>query len=708
MGAPEPKTPLKRDGNHDPRGLRWLVLLPGLALASFASSAALVDRGWSPLPALLVTGALLAALLASFLRQGRLYPWRLQDWGWTSLATIVVAGVCSLLLWAEAFHGLPGLGGGDAGNHVTLGRAFLIHQAPEQEGMGAYYTLCHWLEQLTGASPFEMVRGVFYGTLGTTIGLLSAFATHLAHRSGGPSPRRLLGLWVAIVLPACLPAVLPLLHYYQVDGYLPQTLSLVVLVGAAVGYASIERFAWRVLALVLALGLLRYTYVLNAGEAILACTLVVAWELGSMGSRLRQAPALAVLLGGFGLATYGWLRIASAKHFMATDGILYDEHLPSLVGLTVLSVATLSVPWCHPGGCSDGTRRFARFVGLFGLLSAGTRTVWLLHFDHRFYYECKHGFAPTVLVTLGLSLLLAELLASAAGTLRTRARAVCPVTLVSVIGLALTAAGAAPYWPSFAERVLRRQGFAWLTPLQERQTETMIQTTLALGGYRFGGFVTPRWPESSFTNAAFDYPQLSWHGGSEVRREAGYCAFWYDPATMPGEHVYLPAHRHTVAQLEATRTDPCVRFSPDDGAARELVLCHRCFRAGERAAPFRQEISLADDTLRETGFYDLEREGDRQWRWTTGDGRLALPQRWPEGQACELALDVHIPRSLEVWLDDRRLEMDERGHCSLPPYHSHIPTAELRLRSPTIRPGPQDERDLGVQLFGVVIQCQPR
>jgi len=709
----QPRRPLGPDDADCPVWPRWAVLVLSVLVLSWAGSAGLVAWGWDGWRALLLAGVVVVVVVAGYLREARARPWTTREWGFTALATLLVGGMAAWLLWIDAFRGMPALGGGDAGDHVALASAFMAQKAPGQHGMGAYYTLVHWVGLFGGLPPFGAARVVHYGSVVALVALTAALGTGLARCAPGLSSRRLLGLWATLALVATVPAVLPLLHYYQADGFLPQILGVVVLLGAAAGYVGAESLGWRAVTLFFALALLRYTHVLNATETVLTCAAVLAWELGATPSRKRRVAGLVILLGGVALAVLTWRRITLADGFMAGQSMVLDHAAATLAGLTALSLAALLVPWGYGAPCSEPTRRLARFVGLFGLLGVAVRGSWLLYFGHGFYYECKQSFAPVVVVTLGVTVLLAELIARRAGSLRRLSslrrlgRRPGALGLLTILGLGLTTMGVAPYWPSFAERAFGRRPIELLTPLLDPGTATEIWRTLARQHQAFGGFLTPRWPESSFTNAAFGYPRRSWVEADAVRRRPGHCVFWYDPASLAPRWSYSRRHARTVAWLAGTRQAPCAHFAPADGMTETLTLCHRCFEAGWKPSVLRESFALTDEEVFHAGFHDVEVEAGRRWRWTNGDGRLKLKGLPTNGYVCALILNVRGPNPLEVWLGDQRLPGVEGGRYAMPRQAHEVVDFEVRLRSPTFSPGPVDPRDMGVQVFGAVMECLP-
>lgn len=115
------------------------------------------------------------------------------------------------------------------------------------------------------------------------------------------------------------------------------------------------------------------------------------------------------------------------------------------------------------------------------------------------------------------------------------------------------------------------------------------------------------------------------------------------------------------------------------------------------------------------GWYPLEGTGINRWRWTSGDATLQLHH--PGSQPLWIRLDLRgravTPRELELWCNGAKVESHamDRGTRTYHFGNFFIQPGEnvLRLHSdqPPSRPSQDDERELSIALYGIVIRALP-
>jgi hypothetical protein len=227
-----------------------------------------------------------------------------------------------------------------------------------------------------------------------------------------------------------------------------------------------------------------------------------------------------------------------------------------------------------------------------------------------------------------------------------------------------------------------------------------IERTLAREHATFGGLLTPRWPESSFTNAHFGIPDLLTVSRGQVLAEPGRCVFWYDDATLPTElrDRWSDGSRRQVRKLQASTKKVCGSFR-SQAVSQTLALCSRCYHGRRRAL---------DVTGFGRGFYDIEFTGaGARFRWTNGDGHTPLvltaqEQKW----GCTVSVDTVGNLPFELWLDENLLGPGPRQ--PFPSFPAGL-TRELRVRSKTFVPASggksADKRELGVQVKAIHVEC---
>lgn len=132
------------------------------------------------------------------------------------------------------------------------------------------------------------------------------------------------------------------------------------------------------------------------------------------------------------------------------------------------------------------------------------------------------------------------------------------------------------YHGSFAERAIGVPPFKKISPLFDSEADRIIGTILKKEGKRFGGFIIPIWPISSFMNAnrrclehfeSSSGPEL-WEvfAQGSVNAGSGYCVFWWnDPVSWMIYRQQKEGNRNLIKTITALSMDPnrrCVTYRP--------------------------------------------------------------------------------------------------------------------------------------------------
>ncbi|HEX6361334.1 MAG TPA: DUF6541 family protein [Albitalea sp.] len=119
-------------------------------------------------------------------------------------------------------------------------------------------------------------------------------------------------------------------------------------------------------------------------------------------------------------------------------------------------------------------------------------------------------------------------------------------------------------------------------------------------------------------------------------------------------------------------------------------------------------LGLQDSArVRFEGFYRLEQQGTRRWRWTDGRGRVYIAA--PAGQGeCFARVLGPVPATFEVRHNGAPLELTGAGY-RIPPDARAGGTIELEIVSPVSPPRDPaaDDRVLGVSVSNVAFSCVP-
>ncbi|NVJ21710.1 MULTISPECIES: hypothetical protein [Myxococcus] len=576
----------------------WLVLalVPGLALLmSGALRAALrlsITASLGLAVALLAGGVVLAALTGG-LRVRR---------GWHVLPALLVLGTLMVAalqaLHASAFDGLMSVGGGDAGNHVALRRAF-VESAPDvYQQFVSFYAFTHWLDVFLGFDAFESFRAGFYAIpFLLTLCMLAALLamTHRQEEAGVPGAR--VAPWLLFAgLMAATSILFPVLHYHQADGFYAHLFGLVPTLLGWVLFGFFTSRLLRIGALLFAVVLHRYTYGLNLGDVLLVSAVLAGVESTGVSHARRLQWALRALAVGLGLAAlFAYWKLLPL--IPVTGGIVAPRFHAMLRGQLVLSLGLLLLPLAAKRmglALGDTGTRLARYAGLFGGVGGLVQLLCLWSVTSREYYLIKyhlHGAMLVLCATLVLvSALLAQVLSRWALRQGGAAHAgLVPLAVLVGIGVFNLRSAITPYEDSFQERRSGKAPWNLLFPLADREGWSRIQATLAREHADFGGFVSANWPLMNFMNASLrttsdeDPLRFGWEQYTQglVKQGPGLCVFWYaterDFQELTETQAVNGGRLLDVARaLDAEAEKRCEDYPAPWDAQRPLRLCHVC------------------------------------------------------------------------------------------------------------------------------------
>jgi hypothetical protein len=497
---------------------------------------------------------------------------------------------------------------------------------------------------------------------------------------------------------------LPLVHYYQADGFLPQVFSLLPLSVGVGMYAVASRRLARVLILIVTLGFLRFTYLLNLGDLALACVVMLLAELRAAPPRRAVRWTLAVAAAGcLVAAVFAYVRILA---ILPTDaGFRAVPLRPQLIGLAVLAALFFGVgPVCRYWGAPfpPAVERLARFLALLCAAPTLLVSAWLLSGEPAQYYVHKYAFSSIVLgslCALPVALGAAFRLVAWGGT--TLAGVAASALVVgAAAGLFGLASSAHDYAPNFYER-FAGPPYRRLQPHADRTVWRIIDATLRREHAQFGGFLTPRWAECQFTNAHYVVKTYGDIYQGHTTDEPGHCVFWYENDMLPPSvQAFWPASSLTkVNTLQSSEGSRCESYTPKYAPRTRFSLCSHCFHLHTRLLP----LTSATD-----GFYGIERGTDGSaFRWTNGNGRVGFTVSKSEaGRACNLRVEPPGGRPFELWFDGQRL--GEGPRQPLPALVADT-AHELQIRSTMFVPAhlgtSDDTRLLGIGVSSIALDC---
>ncbi|QSQ22470.1 hypothetical protein JY651_46390 [Pyxidicoccus parkwayensis] len=506
----------------------------------------------------------------------------------------VALGLTWRMLGIPVMGGLASTGGGDAGNHAALRADFATRTPGTYQGFTIFHTVTYGLEKLFGGDAFTSFRAGFYLVpfvlaLALVAGLeVVAVRRWRTGRAAVAAQVALLAAF-AFVWPLLL---LRLLHYHQAEGFYAHLFGLVPLVLAWLAY-GLPRQAWaRCVALALFTVFYRYTYGLNLGDFLFTCGALVFVEGRGLPPKWRRLawPAGLLMLGA---AAYAYWRLLPLAH--VSGGFIPHGYERALRTQCWAVAGLLVVRFLPPRGEEAVERRLLDFALLFAGVNAAIQLAYLsarLPID---YYFLKYGLHAQVLLLSVLMLVASNRFGAMllpAQAPRSRALGVGLAVLVAVMLVEVTRGWGRAfrvYEESYEERVRGQPPFKFLEPLEDRGAVAIVREVLRDNGKRFGGLLSPSWPQVNFTNVDLGWVPDDWQANNghwavfengAVRDGPGACVFWQ------ASEADWEAYRHVseeyprlearVRQLHGTADKVCREYPAPWTPAGVRTLCYRC------------------------------------------------------------------------------------------------------------------------------------
>jgi hypothetical protein len=474
-------------------------------------------------------------LLWPWLRSGVIRFRPATEWIFEAVALLPVA-FAIWALYARDFGGFPNVDGWDGGTHVFHRNAFAAAIPGIYNGQVAHYAFTWWLEKLFQLNALQSFAIAFYVSVAALVAFPTAIAFALVREEASASrAARNIGIGVTVLATVglLLLAGLPLLHYNQAAGYYSHLFGFLPLMLLWAADALIRLQRLRVVVLLGAFVLLRYTYALNLADAAIALAFVFLVEVEGFRGRWRIVQGLLVV--GFSVAAahvvselrpvfrvWGGMQRFDVDKVFKTDMIL----------LGALPIYLLARPWkpFSAGWRSSPLFRAIRFPMSFAAASSALFLVLRQGPGVKSYYVTKYQIWACLLLGFVLVILLAHLATTLARLfsllrptvwLRVTVVAVLLATVPSLWATTFAGYGAG-LWERMRPRTLP---YRHLRPLADAQAIARIGAILSAEHKIFGGYLTAFFPMFSFMNAT-----LGHHSGRQEffppATTPGYCVFW--------------------------------------------------------------------------------------------------------------------------------------------------------------------------------------
>jgi hypothetical protein len=524
----------------------------------------------------------MAALLWPWLRSvGAQLPTPKQ-WLLEGVALLPV-GFAIWALYVGDFGGFPSVDGWDGGTHVFNKDLFATVFPGVYSGQVTHYAFAWWLEKLFQLNAFRSFTVAFYLSVTAMVAfpLTITFAL-LRETASGSRAAWIAGAGVTVLASVgfLLLAGLPLLHYNQAAGYYAHLFGILplMLLWAADALVRLQRL--RVVVLIGAFVLLRYTYSLNLADAALAVAFVLLVE----GFRGRWRLFLGLLVMAFCLVAMQIVselrpifHVWGGMQRFDTDAIFKADMF--LLGALPIYLAATSWKRFPLGSLGSPLFRAIRFPASFAVASSVLFLVLRKGPGVKYYYVTKYQIWACLLLGFVFVIVLAHLAATLARWSAWRRPTVWLRTALVVALLAtvpsLWATTFAGYGPGLGERMRSRPlVYRHLRPLADVQAITRIRAVLFAEHKAFGGYLTAFFPMFNFMNATLGY----YSGRQEFFPPAmapGYCVFWVARANdiyRLGPAEQLDAFRNQVAAAGATCAEYAVPWM-----STPQSLCYHCY-----------------------------------------------------------------------------------------------------------------------------------
>ena len=559
-----------------------LLLLAPLMLSGAIRAALGVGLGAGLLLGTLVT-LLLARLNWPWIRaEARAYRFG-QEVTFELVALIPVAYALAQL-YDPNFQGLPTIDGWDAGTHTHLRHSFLASKPDEYHGFVTFYSVSHWLERALSLDAFRSFAVTSYlSVVGYVVFPVLLAVAHLRRQRDLPLLSILIGALLATGVELYLldRIALPLIHYGQAAGYYPLTLVLLPIFLLWASDALVKVESLRVLGILVAVGLVRFTYGLNLPDVMVAGAGVLLLGTPRTSRGLVQTTLALGLVAG-ALAGY----VLLLPRFSLKGGLLrFDVDAALASHLLIGAVLALYLFLSRREGDDDGALvRGLRFPLIFVLVSSAAWSWFRSNHPPQDYYLTKYQVASSLLLVPACTLVAADVVARVARAMSRVAAAsvfgvLRPVHLSIVLVVAMTPWGRAyeVYAATLRERNdAKGPPYALLRPLADPEAMARIQQTLAVEKKQFGGYLVSWYPMFNFMNGALGhYDAGEMRSYFAPRTDPGHCVFWVSwTEDILGSG--RPAVERYLAPVVKAGPPTCVTY-PVSWKTTVHSLCHRCF-----------------------------------------------------------------------------------------------------------------------------------
>lgn len=468
---------------------------------------------------------------------------------WVGAAWVAVLASVAVATFAASPYGpLAGWVGSDGGIHLSYRNEFVARDPHVYASFVSFYAFTWCVEALFHC---DAQRSFAAGVL-VVVGVVGA-AMAWSACSGAVLSGSRAGRIAAVVASVALlfGLALPVVGYYQLDGFFAQLWILVPLVLVwLLDRSGLSRARTALLFIVLCVAA-RYTYGLVLGDlAMLGLVLVVREARRDPEHRTVWIIALVVTV--LGVIAFEWRFFRELVAVVERYGWFVKHDFPaSLRGAVVASLALLTLALVAPA--------FGRTVVVpLTIVLTNTTTLLGLHLaypgDH--YYVFKYDFHALVLMCMAAAAASAFVVG---GGLRARRGIGIAALVVLLLGLAQVGIALEPMRVAYTQRLLggagrtsKTAGSMRLASLVDGQATRRMRQVLALEHAEFGGYLVAWGPMFNFVNAMF----WRWNGGyfefQGVDERPGHCVFWtHRKGKSTGLWDMTPAMKKEEARLDA-------------------------------------------------------------------------------------------------------------------------------------------------------------